>query len=327
MYRNIETIAEYILDHQPGAPAEVRLLRNVFQLPDTDPRLCEATKRLTTNPKVNDLLSHQEYNGSWGRFHSMDSHIYKKYPTTETAIMRIACLGLSSSHTAVAKLCEYCSELYLNKIPFPDPQERNPRWSVGIRMFIAGSIAQLNPVLDVVINEATFWSTIASEVFSDSGYSLQSELRVFSHLLGEKVNFQYLHLNGRYQAQLLAINAQNNPEASWIDPYLRWCFSQNLGLGYLGVALSPPKLVSPRYMDLWLWSHEILSCFQSHWSVLASPALSWLWDQRDDDGLWDFGKTKGYCQAFNITDKNCPIPPSKVEWSLRVLRLLRITMT
>ncbi|KPJ62851.1 hypothetical protein AMK68_04455 [candidate division KD3-62 bacterium DG_56] len=102
-----------------------------------------------------------------------------------------------------------------------------------------------------------------------------------------------------------------------------WIMHRNGGIGYLGVALMPPSARSDRWpADRWLASHELLSAFVS-WRDRASTVVSWLWRQRDKEGLWDFGPISGPPRSLPLSENWRRAHRREHDWSTRVLSLLR----
>ena len=72
--------------------------------------------------------------------------------------------------------------------------------------------------------------------------------------------------------------------------YLRWLCHDPKGIGYIDAPLSQPpaRTVKGYRLAGHLASLELLSRFPQ-WTDVAGSLIEWLCQQRNRDGLWDFG--------------------------------------
>ncbi len=139
-------------------------------------------------------------------------------------------------------------------------------------------------------------------------------LRAHRELLGLKL----VYLKSRYVLTLLAACSANLPAA--LDRRIvDWIWNSPQGIGYLCASMKHPQ---PSHIFNWLESLEILSSFQC-WREVATDALEWLWDQRNADGLWDFGNPPARCFYFPLSDNWRKPGNRQLDQSTRVLALLR----
>ncbi len=90
----IESLGRAILELRPNAIVRQRILRDVLQLPPGNRDLEIARTQAISHPWVKDLSIEQYSDGSWGRFHSMDSTLKARFQTTEIAVRRALALAL-----------------------------------------------------------------------------------------------------------------------------------------------------------------------------------------------------------------------------------------
>jgi hypothetical protein len=67
---------------------------------------------------------------------------------------------------------------------------------------------------------------------------------------------------------------------------------------------------------------EILSLFQN-WRQVAGKAIQWIWEQRNQVDLWDFGAKVSQSFYFPLSDTWQKTGNRCVDHSTRVLALLR----
>lgn len=86
------------------------------------------------------------------------------------------------------------------------------------------------------------------------------------------------------------------------------------------------ELAFPDYQeknDRWLASLELLSrCFPV-WVDFAHPSIEWLWEQRNEQGLLDFGPRPSSIAFLPLSDNWYTRQNRLFDWTTRVLILLR----
>ncbi len=85
--------------------------------------------------------------------------------------------------------------------------------------------------------------------------------------------------------------------------FLGRLWSRPEGIGYLEIPLDrlpPPH--TPRGIDRWFASLELLARLFPTWTHFAGEAIEWLWEHRLVDGLWDFGPRPGTQSYFPLSD-------------------------
>ena len=123
----IRALAENLLTATDSPVVHCRLMSEVLGLPEHDPRLQSARRRLDNSRQVQTLLQEQHADGSWGRFHSQDTHLKQVIHTTEMGVERAVALGLGLWHPHIERTRDYLAALLSGKVEFPDPPERNER--------------------------------------------------------------------------------------------------------------------------------------------------------------------------------------------------------
>ncbi|NOH04370.1 MAG: hypothetical protein HND47_21545 [Chloroflexi bacterium] len=315
----VRDIANQILDAGPDPVVRLRLLRDVLH--SSPEEIIRAKKEAGESRWVIQLGNEQRQDGSWGRFHSEDTRLKQKIPTTEFGIERAQALGLDDSHPIIRKAVSYLARLLEGEFDFPDPAEKNNRWSTGVRLFTASTLARISPGHPTLKDSLELWAAIAERTFFSGEYDLQAEIRAHRQLTGASVENSYLRLCGKYQVILLGSQPgllTRKTETS----LLNWLWRREDGLGYLDMPLSPPN---PGYtasqMDRWFTTMEIVSRF-SGWLERAKEIIRWLWDRRGENGLWDFG-AKAFHSAFMPLSENWRGKSTRTfDWTARTLILL-----
>lgn len=316
----IKKIAHRIL-HDSDSVVRFRLLRDVLKVPPDTDTLTNARREMLQSQWVLELKNEQREDGSWGRFHSA-MKTKRKILTTEAAVERGLALGLEASDSIFHTTINYLSRLLDGSIDFPDPQERNNRWTTGKRLFGAATLARICPTHQILDKTWELWVAIAKHTFASGKYDSEAEIRAHQMLTGASVKNSYLVLNNRYQLALLGSRATKLPktlEFALVD----WVWHKEDGIGYLEIPLSNiPNRFTPGMLDRFFTSLELLSHFPS-WQRFAKNIIDWVWTQRNNEGFWDFGPRASTSVYFPLSEswrrKRC----RQHDWSTRVLALLR----
>jgi len=317
----IEDLACRVLRDDCDPVVRFRLLRDVLKMPHDSPELVDARREMLKSRWVVKLESEQREDGGWGRFHSaMKSK--GKIATTEAAVERGLALGLEASDPVFCDAVRYLSRLLEEAIDFPDPPERNNRWSTGTQLFVASTLARICPTLPILDKPWKLWVEIAQRTFSSGRYDSGAEILAHQMLTGASVKDSYLVLNNRYQLALLGSRASRLPkslERALVD----WVWHKGDGVGYVEIPLSKlPQRFTAGMLDRLFTSLEILSLFPSWWEA-ASDMIGWLWANRNDEGFWDFGPRASMSAYFPLSENWRMRKRRQHDWSTRVLTLLR----
>lgn len=318
----IEERAYQILAQSASAVVTYRLRCDVLRQSPAALELREAHQKLQNSVNIQSLTAAQWADGSWGAFHSKDTKCKQAIPTTEIGVERALALGLDASHLVLEKATAYIVSIMEGKRSFPDHQERNDRWQTGMRLFLAATLARIQPTNPLLMADRTLWRTIAQQTFQSGTYRAEDEIAVHRELTGATVKESYLVLNGRYQLTLLGSQpGLLSPELESV--LLQWLWARPAGIGYLGIPLRTQPPDKPSEIDRWLASLELLARSFPGWVQVAQPAIDWLWAQQNAAGLWDFGPRPASIANLPLSDSWRRKESRIFDWSTRVLTLLR----
>jgi hypothetical protein len=310
-----------ILTQDPDPVVRFLLLRDVLRRPPDSPEVVEARRELLKSCQVQQLEVEQRSDGSWGRLHSRDVSTKQKIHTTEAGVERALTLGLEADHPVLRKASQYLTHVLDGTIQCRDKPEKNDRWSVGVQLFAASTLAWIHPNLPVLDGVWNLWLKIARHTFASGQYDSDAEIQAHRELTGATVKNSYLVIGNKYTLILLGSRATALPvelEAA----LLKWIWHRNSGIGYLNVPLFRlPLARKPRFLDRWQSSLNMLSRFPS-WCIVAQDAIQWIVQQRTPQGFWDLGT--GVRSATMPLSANWRGKASRqCDWTTRVLVMLR----
>ena len=317
----IEETANHILQENPDQVVRFRLLRDVLRVASDSDTLVRARQEMLKSQWILELKKEQKEDGGWGRFHSaMKSR--GKIASTEAAVERGLVLGLEGCDEIFRRAMGYLTRLLEGTVEFPDPPERNNRWTTGKQLFAASTLSRICPNLPILDKTWELWATIAKQTFASGVYDPEAEIRAHEMLTGASVKDSYLVLNNRYQLALLGSRTAKLPKTIE-NAMVEWVWHKNDGVGYLGVPLANlPRHLTSGMLDRLFTSLEILSYFPS-WRTFADDIADWLWKHRNSEGLWDFGTRASMSVYFPLSESWRKAKYRCHDWSTRVLTLLR----
>ena len=97
---------------------------------------------MNTQEKVIKILMDEQYqDGSFGRFHTMDSKLKQKIPTTEAAAWLMYEDFITRQVDVCNKTCLYMERLLDDTRNWPDSWEKNKYFKSAVPLFIASKLA------------------------------------------------------------------------------------------------------------------------------------------------------------------------------------------
>jgi hypothetical protein len=317
MIKLIQETALKILRQSPDVVIRHKLKFEILsqQIIDLEAFSLDASKHVQT------LANEQYDDGSWGRFHSQDSRRKQKIPTTEFAVERATHLGLGPTHPVLVRAANFIEHVLDQSLPFPDPPETNNRWETGKRLFLASTLAMIQPDHPLVVQEHALWLSIAERAFQSGQYVQEDEMEAHAELTGASVKDSYLTLNGKYQLILMGSQSGKlSPKLA--KSIMSWVWERPDGIRYLGQPLKPPPGIKPEVVDRWLSSLAlILLRFPSEY-YHTHPAIDWLLSQQTNDGYWDFGPCPRRSTFLPLSENWYNPKHRKFDWTTRVLSIL-----
>ncbi len=318
---DVRRIARFILDGQTDPIPTYRLLNEVLRLPAGSPELNRARQAADQCKWVKQLEAAQLPDGSWGRFHSQDTKVKTVFRTSEEALDRAFSLGVRPDHPLLETARKYIEKVLLGQAQISDREEQSEAWPLLIKLILAGRLAalqdehqQVDQALPVLDESWECLAEVARRSFDSGQYHLVDEVKGFYDVTGIRVPQGFLES----QHALWILSRRPLPGKLERD-LMRWIWNKPDGIRYVRVPLVHPQ---PRTIAYWFRSMNILARFASCREVSAST-LSYLWEQREASGLWDFGSQIARCHDFPLSENWRQPMKRKVDYSTCVLVVLR----
>jgi hypothetical protein len=311
----IESLGQRLLERRPNAIICYRLLRDVLRFQAGSADLETAHLQILSHSWVKELVDGQHPDGSWGRFHSMDTTVKAHFPTSEIAIRRALALGLDKDTPVMKRAVDFMEQILTGKAAWSDRVEKSEGWPICMKTITAGTLAQVDPSNPALQEIWDYWVEIAGRCFPKGEYDPDAEWKAHKDLRGIGV----CYLGSRYVLTLLGARSANLPIA--LDRRIMdWIWNSSRGIGYLCANLKNPE---PFHIFQWLESLEILSSFHCCHKEMVN-ALNWLWTRRNADGMWDFSSRISKSFYFPLSDGWQKPGNRSLDHSTRALALSRI---
>jgi hypothetical protein len=315
----LESAAGRVLAEAPDPAVRVRLLRDVLRRPAGDSELAAAEAALDATGQVRELAEAQHADGSWGGLHNSDRA--KRIGRTETGVARALALGLDREHPILKRTREYLASLLQRRRPMPEG-ERNERSEPGWRMFTGSKLALIDPAHTALDEVWETWAGIARQACKTGAFDPANEFAAHARLHGIQHDIGYMRLPNGYAMALLGGRARQLPPATEAA-LVRWAWEYPGEFGYLGISLGRlPRLDKPYPIDAWLTAMELMSSFPTARKA-ARKNLEWLWSNRSDSGLWDFGPRSVSSEYFPLSASWRKPGRRGQDWTTRILVILR----
>ncbi|MHA2280690.1 MAG: hypothetical protein ACXAC5_07550 [Promethearchaeota archaeon] len=322
MQKQIHSLAREILELNPDPIPKYLILRDVLE---KDPnQLNELKKKVLQTKLVQDVLGEQQNNGTWGRFHSQNTKIKQKYPTTESALHRCAVIGLTKDDPPIKVAIDYMEKVLLGKFVWEDWREKSEEWDAAVAVITASTLAEWCPDHPLVLPIRTLWQKIVEESFVNSQY--QPFLEVAAQRKYHQISSDFYYIGSQYAVRLLSlgkkeINSKISPEIE--GEYVKWLWNRKSGMGYVSSnrLANLPVEVTYKAVKAKLKALDLLAGFSSTLTI-CQDFIQWLWKNREADGLWNFGSKGTEKIELPLSENTKKKANRKIDYTVRILSIL-----
>jgi len=277
---SVFNVIDRIEELNPGAAVRYRIKRILRE--EIDQELFDEFY----NSKWVELLKANQFDdGGYGRFHSMDSKLKQKFPTTECAVNSMKMLSIQRGNPLADKLCDYMEKILKGETEWPDGFEKNKWYRPAQPLFVASKLSIFGSKCREFIEIFDRWHTVLKEAFADGEYNKERTNRMSEEILGCDIDGSYIGLDSVYLIELFG-NMQSEIKEELQQLYVKWLHDNGKPVRYTNVVLNRgfSNDFSELYKVYFLLSR--FPCFRTEFE----NELSYLMDKRDKDGFWNFGK-------------------------------------
>lgn len=329
--KQIRDLGEALLAETPDVIPRFRIIRDILEIPSSDPLFIEAQDGLANSKLALELTESQEANGTWGRFHSQDTKdkVKRRFVTTEQAIRQALALGFDKDSGILQKVIGFMADVIEGKDTWPDPPEKHEGWPTGVRLITAATLARIDNHHPALQEVRESWVEILKRTFASGQYGSEDECEAHLALNGIFTKNKYPRLASIYPLILLSGTDSRLPK-DLETRYLDWIWRKKDGIYYLTwFSLDKYPDLNAKEFPFWLEAIEILSGFDCWAGEHGEEVAAWLWNQRDSHGVWNLeagsegaNGARKYCR-FQMSESWRNPLHREIDCSVRILCLLK----
>ncbi|AZO95454.1 hypothetical protein [Halocella sp. SP3-1] len=287
---DINNIVEKVLSNTNSAVVKYKIMIEIFDTDKNDTEIKKLRKELDESKRVQDIISEQREDGSWGRFHSQNTKIKQKYKTTESAIIYLSNLGLKRGDRPVDKACNYMEELLNKRLHWPDAWEKNKWFLAGVDLFITSKLSMFGCEDEKYNDIVEKWSTILFETLSGGEYKSEVVNEIAKEIIGVDIHNSYIGLNS-INCVILLTNNRHRLSDDLQKKYLNWLHTYEKNVFYTTAYLKkhPKDIVNVGELSDWIVVMTYLSKLDGFYEEFKDE-INWLLRLNEDNDFWDLGK-------------------------------------
>ncbi len=249
---------------------------------------------------ANEILSLVNSEGNWGNFHTLSVPLKGKCITTEQAIRRLYILGYSKEDEIIANVIKQMEGAIKGERKIDDYSEKKHDWPFFEKLMLSSWIRVFDPSNFYALEIAKEWGKIVEKAFISEKYNEADDIKAFTNWKGRKPKSGFETGFGMfYHAVLLKDILPAETEKVFIDYYLE----RPEGMGYIyNKKLSQlPVNFQTREASCYIAAIEVLAEYKCAREKLGF-VTEWILQNRDENGLWDFGSKAHDKVYFPLSD-------------------------
>lgn len=214
--------------------------------------------------KLLEMLIEEQYeDGSFGRFHTMNTKEKKKIPTTEAAAWLMYQNGIGRDTEVCNKMCVYMEHLLCNLQDWPDLWEKNKYFAPAVPLFISSKLALFSSENKEYKRYCDIWISLLISAFEQGEYSTERTNEIAKKIIGVEIDHSCIGLQSLNNLALFAMNTEQIPEDIQ-KRYLHWLHSYDGKINYTTVV--------PKYLEDNKKNQKVISllskfkCFNDEYS-------------------------------------------------------------
>ncbi|HYE83071.1 MAG TPA: hypothetical protein VEG39_13015 [Clostridia bacterium] len=326
--QEIKNIACGLLNRNLEPVQSLIIMRDLLDVSKDDSLLIEEEEKVMCSKWVKELEETQKLDGTWGRFHSQDSSIKRKFPTTEIAVNRALSLGLKADSSILSKCVAFMVRIINGADSWPDRVEKFDEWPVMTKIVTAATLSRVDRNHSDLENIWKLWAEITESAFETGEHNADRELAAFEEVTKLRPTNRDSKLNKMYPLILLsATSGRLNPDIE--KSYLEWIWNSKEGIYYLTwFSMDILPYITSKEFPFWLRAIDIIIGY-GYGKVLVENSIDYLWSIRKKDGLWDFGaasKSADYARSYcgwHLSGSWREPVNRQIDCTIRILLLLK----
>ena len=285
--------------------------RDVLGINVISVEMVELKKKILCSNHVTKILSEQWDDGSWGRFHSMNTSSKDPY-TTEKAIRRLLNLGLDKNDEPIVKAVRYMESYLKGEIELRDYREKKHDWTLLTHLFVATWLLRIDSNNSLALEIADKWAQVVEHAFRSGSFNLEAYYKAYDDILKPEKDKSYWFIENFYVVSIL--KGRLSPEVE--KNFVHYLLNQSKGIYYIysDYLKNPPENFESREANRYLEAIELIADYGVDETLdFIQP---WLDKNKTTDELWDMSKVVKDNMVF----------PLSTSWRKEINRKLDITI-
>ena len=185
---------------------------------------------------IKKLADEQHSDGSFGRFHTMNSKLKQRIPTTQAAAWLMYENSLTRDNEICHKTCLYMERLLNDLTLWPDAWEGNKWFKPAVPLFIASSLALFGSEDKQYKEVCNIWINILISAFETNEYSKEKINATSKTSFGVEIDGSYIGLHSLNSLALYVFNTDSIPPDIQ-KSYLKWLHNYDGVITYTNTRL------------------------------------------------------------------------------------------
>lgn len=290
------------------------LKRDVFQKEDSD------LKQLILNhPHIVTITQQQYEDGSFGRFHSMNTSDASEF-TTEKALRRLLNLGLDKEDMPIQKVTEYMHLFMKDKLELRDRVEKKHDWRVLTRLFTTTWLSIIDKNDVTAKKEAQIWTETVKAGFQKDAFNQTDYLSAYKTIIQPIKGKSHWMIENFYMVSLMSKFLDEKTKVKFVKHLLH----HHEGIYYIygNRLIDFPATFNSLNCHRYLQAIELLIDFNIKLPEL-DRIVAWIQSHQLDNGLWDLGSKTKDKMIFPTSDNWRKPLHRQLDHTIRVARMIK----
>lgn len=271
------------------------------------------------NQWANRIIAAQNAEGYWGYFHTLSEP--KKYLlTTEQALRRLEILGYTIEDEPIQKAVHYMHQCLLGKKEIPDRREKLHNWDIFTQLMLSTWILRFTKECQEANAVSALWAQVIASAFQGGIYCHAAYCTAYQKAFGiAPAGGRLVDFTSFYQVSLVSHSLPAGVDSAVFDYLLH----KKTGIYYIYSSSinQVPEIFSSKTASHYLAAIELLSRYQSNRHKLGF-VVDWLNEHKNENGLWDMGKSVHDKVYFPYSDNWRKIAVREADCTYRIQKLL-----
>ena len=280
MLSQIEKLSSQEMDVIP----KYLFMRDILKLDKRESHMRTLKNDLLKSALVQKVLKEQWEDGSWGRFHSLNTSAKAQY-TTESALRRLLMLGLDKDDFPMKKALTYMRKYLKREIDLRDYKEKKHDWDLLTRLFVAVWILKIDPSDSLAQTIARDWAKVINSAFIGNEYDHEAYLETYKEVHNPEKNKHIWGFQNFYMITLLPGYINADVEIKLLD----YLLNSDKGIYYIydKKLMDLPERFCSKQSVRFIHAYDLLSEY-SRFKDYSQTFVAWILENISENELWDF---------------------------------------